>query len=453
MRGSHCATKPGTVWRRARDDFMTDDTPSHLVRPTGPIDARVRVPGSKSITNRALPLAFLAEGESVLTGCLRSDDTEVMCNALRALGGGVEVAGTTFRVRGQGAGFPPAETPLYIQNSGTSARFLTAMLTVGAGPVVLDGNERMRERPISHLRDALEGLGARIEILGRAECPPVRVAGGGLPGGSVYMDASASSQYVSAVLMVAPYARQDVQIHFLGKIVSRPYIELTLQVMRDFGVEAHWGGGDGEVGENSLLVKCDQRYQARQYAVEPDASSAVYPFCAAAITGGRARVEGLSKDSLQADLALVDLLEQMGCRVQRDADGIELLGPKQGLRSLGEVNMNHCPDAALAYAVVCLFADGPTLIEDIWNLKIKETDRLAALETELCRMGARAEAGEDWLRVQPGPLHDASIETYDDHRMAMSFAMAGLRVPGIRILDPGCVSKTWPDFFETLEQF
>ena len=206
---------------------MTQATTSHLVRPSGPIDASLRVPGSKSITNRALPLAFLAEGASELTGALRSDDTEVMCNALRALGSDVQVDGTTFHVAGQGPGFPPASTPLYIQNSGTSARFLTAMLTLGAGPVVLDGNERMRERPISHLRDALEGLGARLEILGRAECPPVRVTGGGLPGGSVYMDASASSQYVSAVLMVAPYAREDVEIHFLGKIVSRPYIDLN----------------------------------------------------------------------------------------------------------------------------------------------------------------------------------------------------------------------------------
>ncbi|MCP4039673.1 MAG: 3-phosphoshikimate 1-carboxyvinyltransferase [bacterium] len=430
---------------------MTEDAQSLPIVPRGPIDANVRVPGSKSITNRALPLAFLATGDSELTGCLRSDDTEVMCEALRALGGQVDLDGTTFRVRGHGPGFPPAGAPLYVKNSGTSARFLTAMLTLGAGPVVLDGNQRMRERPISHLRDALEGLGARIEILGRDECPPVKVSGGGLPGGSVYMDASASSQYVSAVTMVAPFARQDVQIHFLGRIVSRPYIDLTLQVMNDFGVEAKWGAGAGETGENTLLIKAGQQYRARDYAVEPDASSAVYPLCAAAITGGRVRIEGIPDHSIQADLAIVDLLEAMGCRISRKDDAIELIGPKKGLRSLGEVNMNDCPDASLAYAVVALFADGPTVINDIWNLKIKETDRLAALENELCRMGARAEAGEDWLRIQPGPLHDAKIETYDDHRMAMSFALAGLRVPGIEILDPACVSKTWPDFFDMLE--
>jgi 3-phosphoshikimate 1-carboxyvinyltransferase len=396
-------------------------------------------------------MAFLADGHSELSGCLISDDTQVMCEALRALGGNVEIDETTFRVTGHGPGFAPSSEPLYVMNSGTSARFLTAITTLGAGPVVIDGNERMRERPISHLRDALEGLGARLEILGRDDCPPIRVIGGGLPGGSVYMDASASSQYVSAVLMAAPYARLDVQIHFLGSIVSRPYIDLTLEVMGAFGVEASWGASAGETGENTLLVKSGQKYRARDYLVEPDASAAVYPLCAAAITAGRVQIEGIPADSVQADLAILDLLEAMGCSVCRDGNSIELIGPKNGLKSLGEINMNDSPDAALAYAVVCLFADGPTLIKDIWNLKIKETDRLAALETELCRMGGRAEAGEDWLRIQPGPLHDAMIETYDDHRMAMSFALAGLRVPGISIKDPGCVSKTWRNFFDVLE--
>ena len=430
---------------------MSKGSESFAVHPGGPVDASVRVPGSKSITNRALPLAFLAEGESELRGCLRSDDTDVMTKALQALGAEIDEDDTTLRVLGKGADFPPARAPLYIQNSGTSARFLTAITTVGAGPVVVDGNPRMRARPISHLRDALEGLGARLEILGDNDCPPVKIMGGGLPGGSVYMDASASSQYVSAVLMVAPYARQDVQIHFLGAIVSRPYIDLTLEVMEAFGVEASWGASTGEVGDDTLIVEAGQRYQPRTYQVEADASSAVYPLCAAAITGGRVEIEGIPNDSIQADLAILDLLEAMGCRVRRGDNTIELIGPKKGLKSLGEVNMNDSPDAALAYAVVALFADGPTVIKDIWNLKIKETDRLAALETELCRMGARAEAGQDWLRIQPGPLHDAAIDTYDDHRMAMSFALAGLRVPGISINDPGCVSKTWPDFFDVLE--
>lgn len=445
-----CSTLPPGPARRSAAT-MSDDSESLAIRPRGPIDASVRVPGSKSITNRVLPMAFLAQGQSRLSGCLLSDDTRVMCDALRALGGQLEIDDTSFRVHGHGPNFAPASGPLYVENSGTSARFLTAVMTLGAGPVVIDGNDRMRERPIAHLRDALEGLGAQLEILGRDDCPPIKVMGGGLPGGSVYMDASASSQYVSAVLMVAPYARQDVQIHFLGAIVSRPYIDLTLEVMSAFGVEARWGAAPGETGENSLLVAAGQRYQPRDYCVEPDASSAVYPLCAAAITGGRVQIEGIPADSIQADLVILDLLEAMGCRVRRDENAIELIGPKNGLHSLGEVNMNDSPDAALAYAVVSLFTDGPTVIKDIWNLKIKETDRLAALETELCRMGGRAEAGEDWLRIQPGPLHDAEIETYHDHRMAMSFALAGLRVPGISIKDPGCVSKTWPEYFDVLD--
>ena len=421
------------------------------IEPRGGVDATVPVPGSKSITNRALPLAFLAEGVSHLRGCLESDDTQVMRESIQALGGSIEVHPECWKVTGTGANFEPSEKPLYIHNSGTSARFLTAILTLGAGPTVLDGNARMRERPISHLRDALEGLGGRLEILGDNDCPPVQVQGGGLPGGSVYMDASASSQYVSAVLMVAPYAREDVQIHFLGDVVSRPYIDLTMRVMGDFGVEARWAAEPGSSGDNTLLVAAGQRYRARDYQIEPDASSAVYPFCAAAISGGRVRVEGFPEDSIQADLGILDLLERMGCSVTRSAEAIELEGPEHGLRSLGEVNMNDLPDASLAYAIVALFADGPTTIKDIWNLRIKETDRLNALETELRRLGARAEAGEDWLRIQPGPLHGATIKTYDDHRIAMSFALAGLRVPGVMIEDPGCVSKTWPNFFEVFE--
>jgi 3-phosphoshikimate 1-carboxyvinyltransferase len=434
---------------------MSPTLPASLpIEPRGPLDALVHVPGSKSITNRALPLAALAEGTSTLTGGLTSDDTVVMREALGALGAVVDTGGETgeepWRVVGTGGRLKLPDHPIYIENSGTSARFLTAILTLAPGPVELDGNARMRERPISQLTEALGALGGAVEILGADACPPVRVLGGGLAGGHVCMDASASSQYVSAILMAAPYAREDVRITFQGGIVvSRPYVDLTLQVMRAFGVTACWDEEAERLGaEPSLFVAAGQRYGARDYAVEPDASSAAYPFCAAAIAGGRVRVAGIPADSIQADLAILELLERMGCRVRREAGSAEVEGPKHRLRSLGEVNMNALPDAALAYAVVALFADGPTTITDVANLRIKETDRLAALETELRRLGARAEAGPDWLRIEPGPLRGAEIETYDDHRMAMSFALAGLRIPGVVILDPGCVSKTWPDFFE-----
>lgn len=426
------------------------------IEPRGPVAGLIAVPGSKSITNRALLLAALADGESVLTGCLDSDDTVVMRNALRALGVAVEIAGSTWHVQGQGGRFRVPASPLDCGNSGTTARFLTAALTLAPGPFVVDGNARMRERPIADLVVALRALGARLEFEGGTDCPPVRVLGGGLPGGRATIDGRKSSQYVSAVLQAAPYAQRDVELDFVeGKIVSRPYIDLTLASMRDFGARAEWRGTPGA---ERLFVEAGRRYVASRYAIEPDASSAAYPFCAAAITGGRVTVDGVRANSLQADFKLLGLLERMGCRIERAGERVTVAGPAATsagparLRSLGEVDMNDFPDAVLAYAVVCLFADGPTTIRDVANLRIKETDRLAALETELRKLGAKAVAGPDSLHIEPRALHGAEIATYDDHRMAMSFSLAGLRVPGVVILDPGCVSKTWPDYFEAFRQ-
>jgi 3-phosphoshikimate 1-carboxyvinyltransferase len=260
------------------------------------------------------------------------------------------------------------------------------------------------------------------------------------------IDGSHSSQYTSAVLLTAPYAEKDVELAFMdGVLVSRPYVDITLQAMRSFGAQVDWVETDGA---ECIRVRAGVPYQAREYAIEPDASSAAYPFCAAAIAGGSVRVEGVPADSLQADFKLLALLERMGCRVSRRGDQVELRGPEGPLRSLGEVDMNDLPDAVLAYAVVALFADGPTLIKNVWNLRIKETDRLEALQTELRKLGARATADRDSLHIQPGPLHGAEIDTYDDHRMAMSFSLAGLRVPEVVIRDPGCVSKTWPRYFD-----
>jgi 3-phosphoshikimate 1-carboxyvinyltransferase len=425
--------------------------PELPIDPRGPLDATVPVPGSKSLTNRALLIAALARGESRLSGALASDDTDVMREALALLGADIECRSDPWRIRGTGGEFAqPAET-LSVQNSGTTARFLTAAATLAAGPVVLDGNARMRERPLVHLVDALGTLGASVEILGDEGCPPVRIAGGGLPGGIGRIDGRHSSQYTSAVLLSAPYARKDVELSFMeDEIVSAPYIEVTLQIMRVFGAEVEWVAGIE--GGRAIRVTAGRTYSGRDYTIEPDASSAAYVFCAAAIAGGTVRVRDIPEHSLQSDFKLLDLLERMGCRVTRDGTTVELRGPGGPLRSLGEVDMNDLPDAALAYAVVALFADGPTLIKNVWNLRIKETDRLAALETELRKLGARATANEDSLHIQPGPLHGARIETYDDHRMAMSFSLAGLRVPGVVILDPACVSKTWPNYFEVFRR-
>ena len=428
---------------------MSQTGESRAIEPRGPLDAQVRVPGSKSITNRALLVAGLAQSESHLTGALDSDDTDVMRKGLSALGAQIQGADSDWSVVGTGGVLSLPESPIDARNSGTTARFLTAAATLAPGPVVVDGNARMRERPILALVEALESLGSQLEILGQSGCPPVRIAGGGLPGGRGEIDGSQSSQYTSAILLAAPYAQRDVEISFVdGVLVSRPYVDITLAVMRDFGAEADWVEIDGKEG---LRVRASAPYQAREYAIEPDASSAAYPFCAAAVSGGSVRVQGIPRTTLQADFRILDLLERMGCTVRHHADSVELQGPAGPLRSLGEVDMNDLPDAALVYAVVALLADGPTRIKNIWNLRIKETDRLAALETELRKLGARAHAQHDSLTIQPGPLHGAEIDTYDDHRMAMSFALAGLRIPDVVIRNPGCVSKTWPGYFEMFE--
>lgn len=416
------------------------------MEPRGPVSGRIRVPGSKSLTNRALVAAALAPGESLLSGPLDSDDTRVMRHCLRALGAGIDDSDPgAWQVRGTGGQLRPPPEPLFVGNSGTTARFLTAAATHASGPVVLDGSPRMRERPIRDLVDALARLGGRASVLGRAGCPPVRVEGGGLAGGRTEIDASRSSQFVSAVLLAAPLARGDVELALReGVLVSRPYVDLTLECMRRFGAEGGWAA------EGTLLrVRGGTGYRPTRYAVEGDASAATYPMAAAAITGGRVRVEGVPGDSLQPDLRFAEVLERMGCEVVRAPEHLEVAGPRGPLRPV-DADLNEFPDAALTLAVVAAFASGPSRIRNVANLRIKETDRLAALERELRRLGARARALPDALEIEPAPLHGAEIETYDDHRMAMSFALAGLRVPGVVIRDPGCVSKTWPDYFDAL---
>jgi 3-phosphoshikimate 1-carboxyvinyltransferase len=418
---------------------------SFVVRTRGTLAARAQVPGSKSITNRALLIAALARGDSEFCGALDSDDTRVMRESLRELGCPVEISGERWAIRGCDGRFAAPAHPLWVQNSGTTARFLAAAAPLAVGPVLIDGNARMRERPIEDLVRTLAQLGARIEILGSKGCPPLRIDGTGLRGGDAAIDASRSSQYVSAVLIAAPYAERDVSLQLEGDVlVSRPYVELTLEIMRAFGAEAAFESS------SRLLVRAGLRYAGRSYAIEPDASAAAYPFCAAAIAGGSMRVEGIPRGSQQADLALLERLERMGCRVERGAAHATLSAAQGSLRGI-DTDMNDLPDAVLALAVVALFAQGPTRIRNVANLRIKETDRLAALECELSKLGARVRSGPDWIEIAPGPLRGAAIETYDDHRMAMAFALAGLRVPGVEILGAECVSKTWPDFFAALE--
>lgn len=409
-----------------------------------PIEAVVQPPGSKSLTNRALVCAALAEGTSLLTGALDSEDTQVMMEALRQLGIVVrhDPQRREIEVSGCGGEIPATAADLYLANSGTSLRFLTAVCALGKGRYRLDGNPRMRERPIQDLLDALGGLGVRAHTELGTGCPPVIVEADGLPGGKTEISGEISSQFVSGILMAAPYARNDVELQVRGELVSKPYVDMTLAVMRAFGVFAR------NEGYRRLVVPAGRRYQGRVYDVEPDASAATYFFAAAAVTRGRVTVKGLTWDSLQGDVQFCRCLEQMGCRVWADSAGLTVEGSR--LRGI-TVDMNAISDTVPTLGVVALFAEGPTEIRGVRHIRYKETDRIAALATELRRLGATVLEFDDGLRILPATSYrGAAIHTYNDHRMAMSFAIAGLRIPGVRILDPACTVKTYPRFFDDL---
>lgn len=411
-----------------------------------PVQARVTLPGSKSITNRALLLAALADGTSTLRHPLHSDDTFYMARGLREFGACVETTpGDDFTIAGRGGAFQAPDKPLFIGNSGTTVRFLTAAacLTPPGADVVLDGNARMRERPIRDLLGALTTLGVEAESINGHGCPPVRVRGGGLPGGPCRLRGDVSSQFLSALLQVAPYATRDVEITIVGDLISKPYVEITRAVMEAFGAtfENH--------EYRFLRVRAGQRYAAREYTIEADASNASYFLAAAAVTGGTVTLENLGSDSIQGDVAFVDVLERMGCAVTRGRQ-ITVAGPPR-LRGI-EADLEAIPDTAQTLAVVAAFADGPSRITGIGSLRVKETDRIKAVAAELPKLGVRVEEGRDsWTIHPPAEWRGGEIDTYDDHRMAMSFAAAGLRVPGVVIHEPGCVAKTFPDFWERWE--
>jgi len=410
-----------------------------------PPDALVHVPGSKSLTNRALVVAALAEGKSTLTGALDSDDTRVMVEALKAIGIQVEHdrKSAVIRVEGLGGRFPSREASLHVGNSGTSLRFLTAMLTTGAGTYHLDGTPRMRERPVADLLTALNNLGACVRSDLGTGCPPVTVEARGLDGGFSSVRGDVSSQFLSGLLMALPYSREATTVEVQGTLVSQPYVKMTLEVMEAFDVTP----------SNRKFRRFDvypARYKGRNYAIEPDASAASYFFALAALTGGTITVEGLGTERLQGDLAFVDILEHMGCNVQRQARQITVTGgPLRGV----DVDMNAISDTVMTMAVVALFAQGHSRIRNVGHIRHKETDRIAALAAELRKLGAVVDELPDGLVIDPpapSELQPARIATYDDHRMAMSFALAGLRIAGVTILDPGCVAKTYPGFWDDL---
>lgn len=384
--------------------------------------------------------AALATGVSRLHGPLEADDTALMRRALRGLGVLVDDNDDPWLVLGTGGTISVPDTPIDVGASGTTARFITAVAALADGTVVIDGTPRMRERPIGPLQTALRSLGVTCTSAGGF--PPVEIVGvGSLAGGRVEVDASVSSQFASALLLVAPMASDRMEIELTGPVVSRPYLASTVDIMRRFGADVSLDG--------DRFVVEPTGYTKAHISIEADASAAVYPAVAAAITGGSVLIRGIPEASTQADLKVLEILSGMGCAVRREGDAIHVEGPPAGLEPV-DADLSGAPDGAMGLATACLFASGASRLSGLSTLRVKETDRLAALETELRKLGADATVEGDSLVIHPGDLHGAEIDTYDDHRMAMAMALVGLVVPDMVIRDPGVVSKTWPGYYDML---
>jgi len=449
--------------------------PTVSVIPGGPVIGSIRPPGSKSLTNRALLCAAFARGNSSLSGALRSDDTEVMTVALRKMGVSVVESdgGRSLVVSGLSRTVPPLvdqrrgrPLELFIGNSGTTIRFLTAALSAFGGCYRLHGVPRMHQRPIADLVDALSPVcDGKVLCESPGGCPPVSIDTAGWSGARLRVAGNVSSQYLSGLMMAAPISGRFTEIMVEGELVSRPYVEMTAQIIRDFGVPVELvdqcAGGSSESGQR-LLCRIDGAvgYQGRPYLIEPDASAASYFWAAAAITGGEVTVLGLAADALQGDVRFVDCLERMGCLVDRQPDRITVTGPE---RLCGiDVDMNAISDTVQTLSVVAIFADGPTTIRGVAHNRFKETDRIGDLARELRKFNVSVAETDDGLIITPpdpesfvakaGQSDAILIDTYDDHRMAMSLSLAGLRIGGVRIRNPACTAKTYPDFFADLER-
>lgn len=422
---------------------------SLTLQPIARVDGTINLPGSKSVSNRALLLAALAHGKTVLTNLLDSDDVHHMLNALTALGVSYTLSADRTRCEIIGNGGPlhaESARELFLGNAGTAMRPLAAALCLGSNDIVLTGEPRMKERPIGHLVDALRQGGAKITYLEQENYPPLRLQGG-FTGGNVDVDGSVSSQFLTALLMTAPLAPEDTVIRIKGDLVSKPYIDITLNLMKTFGVEIE------NQHYQQFVVKGGQSYQSPgTYLVEGDASSASYFLAAAAIRGGTVKVTGIGRNSMQGDIRFADVLEKMGATI---CWGDDYISCTRGELNAIDMDMNHIPDAAMTIATTALFAQGETVIRNIYNWRVKETDRLNAMATELRKVGAEVEEGEDFIRIQPLVLEKfkhAEIATYNDHRMAMCFSLIALSNTPVTILDPKCTAKTFPTYFAELEK-
>ncbi|EJW9761165.1 3-phosphoshikimate 1-carboxyvinyltransferase [Salmonella enterica] len=418
---------------------------SLTLQPIARVDGAINLPGSKSVSNRALLLAALACGKTVLTNLLDSDDVRHMLNALSALGINYTLSADRTRcdITGNGGALrAPGALELFLGNAGTAMRPLAAALCLGQDEIVLTGEPRMKERPIGHLVDSLRQGGANIDYLEQENYPPLRLRGGFI-GGDIEVDGSVSSQFLTALLMTAPLAPEDTTIRVKGELVSKPYIDITLNLMKTFGVEIanhHY---------QQFVVKGGQQYHSPgRYLVEGDASSASYFLAAGAIKGGTVKVTGIGRKSMQGDIRFADVLEKMGATITW---GDDFIACTRGELHAIDMDMNHIPDAAMTIATTALFTKGTTTLRNIYNWRVKETDRLFAMATELRKVGAEVEEGHDYIRITPpAKLQHADIGTYNDHRMAMCFSLVALSDTPVTILDPKCTAKTFPDYFEQL---
>jgi 3-phosphoshikimate 1-carboxyvinyltransferase len=444
-------------------EAIPDLAASVEVHPVKSFGGTIRLPGSKSLTNRALLVASLASGRSILRNTLDCDDSRYMIGALRALGvdivdtstedGSAVSDGTSGRIisiRGCGGEFSEKRGEFFLGNAGTATRFLTAALTIAGGDYVIDGDERMRQRPIAHLVDALQILGAQVKA--PSGCPPVEIGARKMLGGDVNISGTMSSQFISAILMAAPFAQRSVAVRIEGGLVSSPYVGLTLSVMNDFGAKAYLDEKRAD-GQPVFHVLAGRTYTARDYIVEGDASTAGYFYAAAAVTGGTVRVEGVGKDTVQGDLRCVDVLAEMGCRVKKDGDAVTVTGAGGFLRGV-DCDCSDMPDVVPTLAVVGALARGRTRLTGVPHLRHKESDRIASVASELRKIGVKVSEREDGLEISGQQslesLSGARINSWGDHRLAMAMSVAGLLIPGIVIENPGVVSKSFPGFFHAL---
>ena len=417
------------------------------IAPKSNINATVVIPGSKSITHRALIAAALAAGESSLEAFLKSEDTLLTLAALRRLGIPIEIQEHKIVVSGCGGAFPLARTQseIFLGNSGTSYRLLLSIIALAQGPFLIKGTERMHARPIGDLVRALRQLGVKIKYLGSEGFPPVLIQAQGIEGGRVQLAGHESSQYISSLLLAGPYAGKDLEIEVFGEMVSKPYLDITLGVMRDFGIQVT------RDGYRYFKIKSGEHYQARSYPIEGDASSASYFWAAAAVTEGTVTTENIAAtDSLQGDMTFLDILEKMGCKVKKETRQVTVQGAP--LKAL-DLDMSAMPDMVPTLAAVALFAKGRTVIRNVAHLRIKESDRIASVVKEWKSLGARIAEQPDGLIVEgSAPLFGAEVDPHNDHRLAMSLAVIGLRVPGILIQNETCVTKSFPNFLELWEK-